>query len=147
MDADRALRRLMDAKGESYTEAELARLSQSVYPKTVLILHDLLSNRTDITGALRRAAEHRLSPATRKVLEMINAEGFVSSYEVRLACGIHPSTAANRISSLVYAGLAKRAFSYIPQGGGRRVYFCRAETAEDPIAIQAFIAKLDAERL
>lgn len=137
------LQRLLDVKGTTYTPEQLRRLNNLTDEATVAILFDLLSGQ-ELSDVLRKATEDRLEPAVREVLEMIDRDGFVSSYEIKMAYGIQPSTASNRVSNLARTGLAKAAFDYVPRGGGKRTYYCRTEQVKDQQAINQFLERLAA---
>jgi hypothetical protein len=137
------LQRMLDVKGTPYTPEQLRRLKHLTDEATVAVLFNLLSGQA-LEVVLREAAENRLEPAAREVLDMVDKAGFVSSYEVKKEFGIQPSTASNRVAYLVRSGLIRLAFDHVPPGGGRRAYYCRTEKPEDPEAIKQFVERLTA---
>lgn len=137
------LQRFLEVKGAPYTREQLQRLALLTDEATVGILFNLFSGQ-DLAEVLRDASENRLEPAVREVLDMIDHAGFVSSYEVKMTYGIQPSTASNRMSSLARSGLVRTAFDYVPKGGGKRTYYCRAERPEDSQAVEQFVEGLSA---
>jgi hypothetical protein len=137
------LQRLLEVKGTAYTPEQLRRLNHLTDEATVAVLFNLLGGQP-LDIVLREAAENRLEPAAREVLDMVDKAGFVSSYEVKRDFGVQPSTASNRVAYLVRSGLIRFAFDYVPRGGGRRAYYCRTERPEDPQAVKQFIERLAA---
>jgi hypothetical protein len=137
------LQKLLEVKGTPHTQEQLRRLNHLTDEATVTVLFNLLSGQP-LADVLREAAENRLEPAVREVLDMIDEAGYVSSFEVKTSFGVQPSTASNRVTSLVRSGLARRAFEYIPRGGGKRVYYCRAERPQDPEGVARFLEGLAA---
>lgn len=138
---EEAVRRLLEARGTEYTEDQLRRLLFKCDPNTTIALHDLLIGKR-MERVLCEWSERQLSPAARDAMVILDELGFVSSYEVMERYKIKPSTASNRLSELARSGVAEKAFSFAPPGGGRRYYFARTGKKITPQAIQEFAESL-----